>query len=136
MNPDRTPGMNKGETMHGIATAFFAAFMCLPAAALAVPSGKTLTWPDGTQGTVAFEGKEHAEKGLKCDACHPGLFPMKKGAAKMTMEALNQGRFCGACHNGTAAFSTADPKKCHKCHKAESGKKHKEKHGESHGHHD
>jgi c(7)-type cytochrome triheme protein len=35
----------------------------------------------------------------------------------MTMNLLNKGQFCGACHNGKVAFSTNDPGKCHECHK-------------------
>ena len=89
----------------------------IPAALLAVPSGQTITWKGGGQGTVQFEGDEHAEKGYKCESCHPSLFEKKKGSAKMTMASLNAGQFCGACHNGKVAFSTDDPKKCHECHK-------------------
>jgi c(7)-type cytochrome triheme protein len=103
----------------------------LPSVVLAVPSGQTLTWPDGSQGPVEFEGEEHAEQGLKCASCHPLLFKMKKGSAKMTMNLLNKGQFCGACHNGKVAFSTNDPGKCHECHKRR--KKH---HQRKNKHHD
>jgi c(7)-type cytochrome triheme protein len=97
--------------------------------ALAVPAGQTITWGGGGQGTVKFKGSEHAEKGYKCDACHPSLFQNKYGSAKMTMTALNNGQFCGACHNGKTAFGTNEPRKCHKCHKMP--KKHdKDKHHE------
>ncbi len=101
--------------------------LALPISAGAVGPGKVLTWPGGGAGKVLFEGSEHAREGHGCKDCHPGLFSMKKGSAAITMEALNAGRFCGACHNGTTAFSTKDPKKCHECHKGE--KKQKE-HGE------
>ena len=43
---------------------------------------------------------------------------MKKGAAKMTMAAMNEGKFCGTCHNGKKAFSVKAPADCVKCHKA------------------
>ena len=68
----------------------FVLFMGLssPSLSYAVQSGKTLTWPGGGQGVVEFEEKEHAKKGYKCDSCHPKLFQMKKGGAKMTMSAL------------------------------------------------
>jgi c(7)-type cytochrome triheme protein len=42
---------------------------------------------------------------------------MKKGADKMTMDAINKGQFCGTCHNGTKAFASNDPKRCVTCHK-------------------
>jgi len=43
---------------------------------------------------------------------------MKKLAASpdMTMAKLNEGQFCGACHNGTRAFPTKDMKACTRCH--------------------
>jgi len=84
---------------------------------LAVPVGKTVTWEGAGQGQVVFEGNEHAEKGLKCSACHPALFQMKKGPAKITLADHVNGKYCGACHNGKTAFGTDDPKKCNECHK-------------------
>lgn len=107
--------------------------LSFPFAAFAVPSGKVITWPGGGRGRVVFEGKEHAEKGYTCNSCHPGLFQMKKGAATMTMDALNKGRYCGACHNGTVAFSTNDPGKCHECHKGAEKETH---HHKKKRHHD
>lgn len=84
---------------------------------LAVPADKTITWEGSGQGQVVFEGDEHAEKGVKCDACHPSLFQMKKGSVKITLASHTNGQFCNACHNGKAAFSTDNPKKCNECHK-------------------
>jgi c(7)-type cytochrome triheme protein len=101
----------------------------VPAVSSAVPSGQIITWEDGSQGAVKFEGEEHAEKGYKCEACHPSLFQMKKGSAKITMPALDKGQFCGYCHNGKTAFATDDPGKCHECHKKE------KRHHEENGHH-
>ena len=98
----------------------------IPLNAFAVPAGRTLTWEGGGQGTVEFEGREHAEKGYACTACHPSLFQKKYGSAAMTMKALDEGRFCGACHDGKTAFSTHEPRKCHKCHTMpEKHRKHK-----------
>ena len=91
----------------------------IPAALPAVPPGQIITWEDGAQGRVKFEGDEHAEKGYKCEACHPSLFQMKKASAKITMAALDKGQFCGHCHNGKTAFATDNPEKCHVCHKKE-----------------
>jgi c(7)-type cytochrome triheme protein len=84
--------------------------------ALAVPSGKTLEWPT-TAGKVIFDGKVHAEKGLKCSDCHTKIFKMKKGADEMTMAEINKGKFCGECHNGEKAFKTDDASNCSRCHK-------------------
>jgi c(7)-type cytochrome triheme protein len=94
-----------------------ALLMSLPVAnALAVQSGKTLDW-DSPKGKVTFEGKAHADKGLKCNDCHTKIFKMKKGSATMKMADLNEGKFCGECHNGTKAFKTNDAANCAKCHK-------------------
>ncbi len=86
---------------------------------LAAPPGKPLEYAGGPLGKVIFDGKVHADKGLKCPECHtnPKLFAMKKGTDKMTMADLNAGKFCGTCHNGKKAFATKDAASCAKCHK-------------------
>ena len=84
--------------------------------AFAVPAGKTVEFAGGGAGKVVFDGKTHADKGLKCADCHPALFKMKKGADTITMKDINEGKFCGACHNGTKAFSAKDAANCSKCH--------------------
>ncbi len=84
--------------------------------AMAVTSGKTVDW-DTTEGKVVFDGKIHADHGLKCNDCHTKIFKMKKGSASMKMADLNAGKFCGECHNGTKAFKTSDAANCAKCHK-------------------
>ena len=83
----------------------------------AVPSGKTLEFKDGSEGKVTFSGSIHAEKGLKCNDCHPKIFPMKKTTEELKMSDLNAGKYCGECHNGKKAFATNNPADCSKCHK-------------------
>jgi c(7)-type cytochrome triheme protein len=85
---------------------------------MAVPPGKTVEFAS-PMGKVTFDGKMHADKGMKCADCHttPKLFAMKKGSDKLTMAAMNEGKFCGACHDGTKAFSVKGPADCVKCHK-------------------
>jgi c(7)-type cytochrome triheme protein len=84
---------------------------------MAVPPGKTVEFAS-PMGKVTFDGKVHADKGLKCADCHskPKLFEMKKGGDKITMAAMNEGKFCGTCHDGTKAFSVKGPADCVKCH--------------------
>ncbi|HBR22553.1 MAG TPA: cytochrome C [Nitrospiraceae bacterium] len=83
--------------------------------AMAVPPGKTAEFKGGAMGKVTFDGKIHADKGLKCNDCHTKVFQMKKGSTKMKMADINAGKFCGTCHNGTKAFaSDGDCAKCHK----------------------
>jgi c(7)-type cytochrome triheme protein len=92
--------------------------------ALASPPGKTIEFPDGDQGKVIFSSSTHGvAQGMKCPDCHPALFPMKRGEFKMTKEDHATDKGCGACHNGTKAFSQSNEADCIKCHKkGESGK--------------
>jgi hyperosmotically inducible protein len=85
---------------------------------LAVPAGKTVEFAS-PMGKVIFDGKAHAGKGLKCADCHakPKLFEMKKGGDKISMAAMNEGKFCGACHDGNKAFGVKAPADCAMCHK-------------------
>jgi c(7)-type cytochrome triheme protein len=91
--------------------------LAFTAAAMAVPAGRTIEYPDGAMGKVIFDGKVHAEKGLKCGDCHPVIFQMKKDSTPKTMADINAGKACGACHNGTKAFKASDAANCGKCHK-------------------
>ncbi len=87
--------------------------MAVPA--FAVMPGKNVEYAGGGAGKVVFDGKAHKDAGNKCNDCHPALFKMKKGGAKLTMKDMNAGKNCGSCHNGTKAFSSKA--NCNKCHK-------------------
>jgi c(7)-type cytochrome triheme protein len=102
--------------------AVLAALMLSVGNVMAVPPGQKVEL-DSPQGKVTFDGKVHADKGLQCADCHvkPKLFEMKKGGDKMSMAAMNEGKFCGTCHNGKKAFSVKAPENCVKCHKAAAG---------------
>ena len=68
---------------------------------------------------VLFSHKYHVkELGLPCESCHSGLFEMQALKSQenpdFKMEALYQGKYCGACHNGQSAF--ASNTKCATCH--------------------
>ena len=96
-----------------------AVMMTLAFATLGFPLKKDIEFKTvGDEGKVTFSHEFHTEKqGLKCNECHPKLFKMKKGGDEITMAAINEGKFCGACHNGTKAFKANDPANCAKCHK-------------------
>lgn len=69
--------------------------------------------------TVVFDHKDHVDKGMKCAECHLQLFDTRMGAAeeqpeKFVMQALYDGKYCGACHDGKAAF--ASDTRCTTCH--------------------
>lgn len=95
-----------------------AALALVVGVAFAVPSGKTVVYEVKGADKVTFDGKSHADKGLKCNDCHTKLFPMKRTpAGTYTMEKMNKGENCGACHNGEKGFKSSDPANCAKCHK-------------------
>jgi c(7)-type cytochrome triheme protein len=71
---------------------------------------KTFTYSSGGF-PAKFNHESHAKLG--CRECHSGIFPMKKGGSRITMDAMYQGRYCGACHDGKKAFSSSDCGKCH-----------------------
>ncbi len=101
-----------------LTTIFIALFVMVAFAgsAFAVGSGKKVELPDGAQGKVIFDGKAHADAGLKCADCHTKIWPMKKGPA-MKMADMNAGKGCGVCHDGKKAFATSAQADCAKCHK-------------------
>lgn len=69
--------------------------------------------------TVRFTHKDHVEMGFGCTECHPQLFATRIGAAEekpeqFTMQALYDGKYCGACHDGETAFAANT--RCTTCH--------------------
>ncbi len=76
-----------------------------------------ITWDDPT--LVVFGHNMHVEDlGLECSECHDSIFTMKNGAATesgtFTMASFAEGKYCGACHDGDAAFSANSD--CGICH--------------------
>ncbi len=68
---------------------------------------------------VVFDHKIHVEEnGLDCDSCHDDPFEMAAGTAEenkdFNMKALYDGKYCGACHDGSSAF--ASNTRCTLCH--------------------
>ena len=55
----------------------------------------------------------------QCRVCHSELgFEMRAGANDVTMQEITDGKFCGACHDGTIAWSAEN---CDLCHSARPG---------------
>ncbi len=52
---------------------------------------------------------------FRCYVCHPKPFEMQLGATEITMERIQKGEFCGACHNGRIAFDV-NFQSCSRCH--------------------
>jgi c(7)-type cytochrome triheme protein len=63
---------------------------------------------------ATFSHKFHIEV-YACKECHTKNFPFRSTAQNITMVQMDQGKSCGACHNGKDAFSTTGD--CAKCHK-------------------
>lgn len=61
---------------------------------------------------VVFPHRAHTQW-LACANCHTGIFEMEKGKAAMTMEKLNEGAYCGACHGKVAAPELTGCPRCH-----------------------
>ena len=98
----------------------FAAIGVAAAAEKPPPRNFTFAKAADSPGTVTFSHQTHADaKITKCGDCHaPGKFKMKKASTPaVTMEAMNEGKVCGACHDGQKAFSVTDKAICSKCHK-------------------
>ncbi len=71
-----------------------------------------LTYRNKGIGAVKFSHNVHSPA-FKCDECHKKLFVMRKGGSRMKMDAMYNGKFCGACHNGNTASNVMDCGKCH-----------------------
>jgi c(7)-type cytochrome triheme protein len=54
-----------------------------------------------------------AHQSFGCYACHPSVFP--QAPLGFTHDDMRQGRFCGACHDGAAAFAI-ERAACKGCH--------------------
>lgn len=67
----------------------------------------------------AFEAKfSHNDhlKMYKCDECHSSIFIGGVRSVRYTMPQMEQGKSCGACHDGKTGFAVTG--NCEKCHPA------------------
>lgn len=67
---------------------------------------------------VVFSHTAHTQW-LTCANCHPAIFKKEAGNAKITMDAIDDGKYCGVCHDKVAI---AQPAGCKGCHKVKSKK--------------
>lgn len=66
-------------------------------------------------GPALFSHEVHTGM-YSCGECHPGMFAPKQGKnPKVTMEQMEKGESCGACHDGGTAFTVKE--NCETCHK-------------------
>lgn len=64
-------------------------------------------------GDVSFPHSVHIDL-FGCDGCHPDLYKAERGKNFATMEEMENGKSCGACHDGGTAFGVAEA--CDSCH--------------------
>jgi len=85
-----------------------------------LPEDVVLPGGEGSPGPVTFSHRSHVnEEKPNCTACHPGLFSIlgeASTAERPYHAAMDEGRRCGACHTGDAAFGRDD---CLACHRTE-----------------
>ena len=89
-----------------------------------VPEDYTFPMGEGSPGPVTFSHDSHYDyDNPNCAKCHPAHFKMlvhgKSPEGPITMETMDAGKNCGACHNGKTAFDTKDPDNCSMCHQEE-----------------
>ena len=76
---------------------------------------------ESSPGSVTFSHDRHRSRVDKCSTCHMKDFKMKRGASgPITLAAKQEGKYCGACHDGktkiagTIVFPIDECDKCHK----------------------
>lgn len=67
---------------------------------------------------VIFSHKAHTQW-LTCTNCHNAIFKREAGSATITMSAIDDGKYCGVCHDKVAI---AQPSGCKGCHKVKPAK--------------
>jgi c(7)-type cytochrome triheme protein len=84
------------------------------------PADFTMKQREGSPGPVVFSHDKHLAKVERCTTCHARAFKMKRDeTAPMTMEVMQEGKLCGACHDGTRRIAGAVVfalDNCDRCH--------------------
>jgi len=83
-----------------------------------VPIPKAVSSP----GQVTFSHAAHVPTVGKCSRCHMRDLKMHRGqSGPITLEAKQQGQYCGACHDGKTRMGGAvvfPIDECDRCHRA------------------
>ena len=84
------------------------------------PSDFEIPKAESSPGTVTFSHARHLPAVGKCSFCHMRDLKMKRGASGITLAGKQDGKFCGACHDGKTTMGgvVAFPiDQCDGCHK-------------------
>ena len=86
-----------------------------------IPPDFQIARSETSPGDVTFSHGAHRAKVDKCSRCHMRDFKMKRGASgPITLAAKQEGKFCGACHDGKTTMDGAVVfaiDECDRCHK-------------------
>lgn len=86
-----------------------------------IPEDFKLPRAESSPGEVTFGHARHRATVDKCSTCHMRDFKMKRGASgPITLAAKQDGKFCGACHDGKTRMAGAvvfPVDDCDTCHK-------------------
>jgi len=88
-----------------------------------LPANYTFIKGVDSPGSVIFSHENHYDvANPNCTACHPQHFSFlesgKSPEGPITMATMGEGKNCGACHNGKAAFDVMSTDNCTVCHQA------------------
>jgi len=76
---------------------------------------------ESSRGQVTFSHEKHRARVEKCTTCHMRDFKMKRGASgPITLAAKQEGKFCGACHDGKTTMGGVmvfPIDECDRCHR-------------------
>ncbi|MDD5284603.1 MAG: cytochrome c3 family protein [Desulfuromonadaceae bacterium] len=73
---------------------------------------RNITFKVKETGPVLFKHNAHLQNKSECSTCHNALF--KAGSnPRASMNEMEKGKSCGACHNGRNAFPLSDCSNCH-----------------------
>jgi len=101
-----------------ICTITLAAGLLLTSQAIGEDHGGDIHFNQPAVGVMFSHNVHVDEAGLDCESCHEDLFAYEAHAAQQqpdfNMKSLYEGKYCGACHDGSTAF--ASNTRCASCH--------------------
>ena len=91
------------------------------AAPVPTPPDFAMPQAESSPGPVVFSHRRHMPRVEKCTRCHMRDFKMQRGASTpVTLAAKEQGKLCGACHDGRTRMGGVTVfaiEQCDGCHK-------------------